>query len=347
LIFQRIVKLTGVEIPDAVNARLAAATWWLVGQMDLTSGHASNLGHNDGTNLLPIGINGYSDYRPTLQAASCAFLGSPCLPPGNWDDLSGLLDLKSQKTQEALSTPATHRIGNEKSWASLRVCTFHSRPAHADLLHTELWLNGENLAIDAGTFAYNFPAPWDNSLSRSIVHNTVTVNGQDQMVRAGKFLWLKRVDATLLEQKPNHLTASISVNHDHAYTHIRKIEYIAENQFEVIDDITLLKKSDPPLPVTIQWLLPDWKWSFESGVLHVAENGHHVQLGITASSSAGTDIDGKVSLIRAGEPLIGERVEPIRGWVSNTYLIKIPALSFAVEYLTDRQIQIKSIWKLQ
>ena len=76
------------------------------------------------------------------------------------------------------------------SWATIRVARFHSRPAHADQLHLDLWWRGINLAQDPGTYLYNSAPPWENSLTSALVHNTVTVDGQEFMLRAGRFLYL-------------------------------------------------------------------------------------------------------------------------------------------------------------
>ena len=80
LVYQRVTTQAGITVSELIKERLAAATGWLAGHMDHSSGHAVNLGHNDGTNLLPIGSVDYADYRPTLQAASFAFLGSRWSP---------------------------------------------------------------------------------------------------------------------------------------------------------------------------------------------------------------------------------------------------------------------------
>lgn len=351
LIYQRIIHLAGLTEPVIVRERLDAATGWLAGMVDQYSGCASNLGHNDGTDLLPIGSNSYSDYQPTIQAASLAFIGKSCLPSGKWDHLADLLAIpKSNAAQSNLSgnfSPSTHRIGNEKTWASLRACAFQSRPAHADMLHTELWLNGINLALDAGTYAYNLPTPWDNSLARTRVHNTVMVGDQDQMIRISKFLWLKRVNAKIIAQSENLVSSQISVRQKYPYKHFRQLEFVSPDRFEVVDEIALMKQPDHPLPIRIQWLLPDWSWVYQSNTFSISDLQRHVQLEITADCDGGEVSNSRVSLIRAGEGLIGEQNDPIRGWVSKTYLSKVPALSFAVEYLTEKKIMIKSVWTLQ
>jgi hypothetical protein len=51
---------------------------------------------------------------------------------------------------------------------------------------------------------------------------------------------------------------------------------------------------------------------------------------------------GFLSLIRAGETLSGNDSSPIRGWISPTYLEKIPALSFSVTFNTTKSLEIKT-----
>jgi hypothetical protein len=349
LIHMLITEKAGLDRAPLVNDRLAQATKWLTGQLDTVSGKVPNLGHNDGSNLLPIGCE-YSDYRPVIQAANRAFLGSPCLAAGNWDDLSASLKLiKSNErliNPSSISTSAIHRIGNDKVWASLRACRFHSRPAHADMLHTEVWFAGENIAVDAGTYAYNLPEPWNNSLMRTSVHNTIMVAGQDQMLRAGKFLWLQRPNVKLLISPEGELAAKADFRTLIPYTHIRKLKFLSHLTLEVIDTVSFQKKGTSPQPVTIQWLLPDWPWRISENSIEISSKSKLVTLEVTAVSRENLPIKGEVSLIHAGKTLFGFQNDPIRGWVSETYLAKSPALSLAIEFMTSGELQIKTFWRL-
>ena len=115
------------------------------------------------------------------------------------------------ETQLISSSPASYRLGNENLWTSLRAVHFNGRPAHADQLHVEIWWEGVNIAQDAGTYAYNDPLPWQNSLMATRIHNTISVNFEDQMQRAGKFLWLDWAQATM-EHSPAKNT--LSAYHD-------------------------------------------------------------------------------------------------------------------------------------
>ena len=77
----------------------------------------------------------------------------------------------------------------ENSKVVLRCTDFQARPSHADQLHMNLWWNGVNIACDAGTYLYHGEGIWQNGLARTNVHNTVCVDGSDQMTHLSRFTW--------------------------------------------------------------------------------------------------------------------------------------------------------------
>jgi hypothetical protein len=60
---------------------------------------------------------------------------------------------------------------------------------HADALSVIATVGGESLLIDPGTYGYNLGAKWRQYFRSTAAHNTVTVDGLDQAVQAGTFLW--------------------------------------------------------------------------------------------------------------------------------------------------------------
>ena len=148
--------------------------------------------------------------------------------------------------QEPISQqPSPLRLDHPRSasWAYLRLANFTSRPGHADQLHLDLWWRGYNLAQDAGTYLYNAPPPWDNALSRTKVHNTLTVDGLDQMTLAGRFLWLDWAQATLIEQAGGNgvdhprLTARHDGYRRLGVTHQRSVACLPEGGWLVEDSL--------------------------------------------------------------------------------------------------------------
>jgi hypothetical protein len=211
----------------------------------------------------------------------------------------------------------------------------------------DLWHKGVNLLVDAGTYAYNLPEPWQNRLSSTLVHNTVSVANQDQMLRDGKFLWLERARAFALPIQTNIQAAILYCNLPIAYTQVRTLTWIPEQGFNILDQIELARLEKSVQPISIQFLLPDWNWQFVEDTLQLTGDNRHFSIHISAIDPADhSKVTGTASLVRAGELLLGTQTNPIRGWVSPTYLIKKPALSFMVTFATTKTLEINTELKL-
>src|SRR4029077_18696339 len=102
----------------------------------------------------------------------------------------------ASRTTNLPGSTGYHRLGVENSWALVRAGRYTRRPFQSDQLHVDLWWHGLNLARDAGTYLYNGDPPWNNGFSGTAVHNTVTLDHQDQMRHAGRFLWVDWAQAS-------------------------------------------------------------------------------------------------------------------------------------------------------
>jgi hypothetical protein len=326
--------------------RFNAATRWLLALTDPESGHIPNLGPNDGAYILPLTILPFSDYRPVLQAASRAFLGEPAFEPGPWDELSLWLQAASRKLQvnpPALQSALTPNIltTNPTSWAYLRAAKFHDRPGHADQLHLDLWC-GMNIAQDAGTYLYNADPPWDNALAHTAVHNTVMIDGCEQMTRAGRFLYLDRAQAEIIarETTADGSWERITARHD-GYRQLGVMHQRSATAFRdgrwLIEDRLL---PAPPSPLSVQhvarlhWLLPNWEYEIQNAEFGIRIHSPYGWISLdvqTKSAETFPPASCDLQLVRAGTLLRGSGpISPTWGWVSPTYGIKEPALSFAV-----------------
>ncbi|HEV7715684.1 MAG TPA: alginate lyase family protein [Steroidobacteraceae bacterium] len=66
---------------------------------------------------------------------------------------------------------------------------------HADALAFTLSAGGLPILIDPGTFAYHTERRWRDYFRGTSAHNTVRVDGKDQSVAGGTFLWLEHARA--------------------------------------------------------------------------------------------------------------------------------------------------------
>jgi hypothetical protein len=71
--------------------------------------------------------------------------------------------------------------------------------AHADALSIELRVDGVEVIADPGTFCYHGEAPWRRYFRGTSAHSTLELDGRDQSISGGPFLWTKHATTRLLE----------------------------------------------------------------------------------------------------------------------------------------------------
>lgn len=320
----------------STSQALARSTHWLFSLVDTASGLVPNLGANDGALIFPLSVTPFNDFRPTVQAAARAFLRNS-LTSGVWDEMSLWFGLKAASRESDSDAYLTDNLRAKNSWGYLRTSNFKSRLSHIDQLHFDLWWRGLNVAQDAGTFSYNAEAPWDNPLVTARVHNTVTVDGRDQMTRSGKYIVLDwaggfakpviELDERILHKIKAYHTGYrwLGIKHERTVT-------VFEDEFWRVED-RLLNSRRRMHTYRLHWLLTDGNWKLEKennkAVLQIKTPGGVVKLVTSCSSPEAFH----VSLVRGGELVYGQRdVKPYEGWVSRNYGKKSPALSFALEF---------------
>ena len=332
-------------LSDKSRKNLVLASHWLADLTDPISGQAANLGANDGAYIFPLTTCPFGDFRPVVQAAGRAFLRRDLVPPGAWDEMSLWFGLDRCEPvplpgpYRALVEPRLPVIRQGDAWGYLRAARIHSRPSHADALHLDLWWRGLNLARDAGTYLYNADFPWDNRLASTLVHNTVSVDGREQMTRAGRFLYLDWQPANAdwgagadLNRGEMELHAS---HRAYGLWHRRSVIAAAE-KWQILDHLFPQKTGGGhPHTFRLHWLLPDWEWKVgnrEQGVeISLRSPYGQIELRIQTTPPF-SQLYSLLSLVRMGETLLGSgNPDPIRGWYSPTYGIKLPALSLALE----------------
>jgi len=321
--------------PAGTSQALARSSHWLFSLLDNESGRTPNLGSNDGALILPMNVGTFDDFRPTIQAASRAFLRNS-LPQGVWDEMSVWLGLRSAARVTDSNAYLTDNLRAKNSWGYLRASSFRSRLGHMDQLHFDLWWRGLNMAQDAGTYLYNADPPWDNALVTTRVHNTVTIDGRDQMTRSGRFLvldWGNAFARPIIESDDRILHKIRSYYTGYRRMGIRHERTVAVDKQETwrIED-RLVSRRRTPHKYLLHWLLPDWEWTIEENtagaVIKVKSPYGWVALSVNCSMEESRHI----SLVKAGELIHGQREAlPWEGWVSRRYGEKSPALSFAFE----------------
>ncbi|MEE2827801.1 MAG: alginate lyase family protein [Myxococcota bacterium] len=276
-VFIRAVQIDGDELPPLVRDRAVAACALLHQLQDPESGRVPNYGANDGANIFHLSGCDYGDYRPVLQLLSSELDNRRIYPGGPWDE--ELAWHGWEETLDAELQPRRRRsfgreaggyfcIRGERSFGLVRCHSFTNRPGDADMLHLDLWVDGVNVLPDRGSYSYNDPQAWGRFLRSTAAHNTVTVDGLDQMRRGSRFLWLDWTQARCRAFGSHRIEGWDGWLFDGEHygygqeqqgvLHRRQVLHRAD-RWLVIDDLTLLDGQSHEL--SLRWLLGgegDW-----------------------------------------------------------------------------------------
>jgi len=368
----RLADVHAEPLPEPTLEALKKMTEFLLSLTDTQTGMPLNWGHNDGSNILPLSAGQHLDYRPLLQAAAQAFLGEPAFGPGAWDEMSVWLGLTESGVEEprgdrgdetgaadgAESTAAgenedefpnagLYLMRGETSSVALRSANFVARPAHSDQLHMDLWWNGHNIARDAGTYRYTASPPWENPFARASAHNTIVVDGNEPMDRAGRFLWLNWTNARFLGQwqADDGSVQALAAEHSLRYgiKHRRSIVHAGGSLWVVLDELIAPGISEERHRARLAWNLIDWPWEFDEQSLTLQGETGPVRLRVTP----GMD---NFTLYRAGKIVAGGEQpaeDPaVLGWWSPTYGYKEPALTLVSSVEGLLPLRLTSWWRL-
>jgi hypothetical protein len=251
------------------------------------------------------------------------------------------LDFHERRTETDLTF--TDHLRGPESWAYLRATQFRSRLGHMDQLHFDLWWRGLNVAQDAGTYLYNAEPPWDNPLVTGRVHNTVTVDGYDQMTRGGRFMvldWFPAYSKSMLPADAATLGQVLGWHDGYRdIRHERRVTAYTDERW-VVEDRLIAKELHS---YRLHWLLPDWAWGVETREQRVEINLKSPQgsvLLVLKTDLQFSNLHSLVSIVRAGEVVYGTRdTQPFEGWVSPTYGEKESALSLVFEVQSEGSIK--------
>jgi asparagine synthase (glutamine-hydrolysing) len=328
----RLGDLNDCPLSDRLKERFALAVSFLRQVVDDTSGETPNYGQNDGALVLPLTNCDYPDMRPVIQAAWYLTHERRCFPEGPWDEeliwLFGTDALEAAvqtKTPTDLVAPegGYYTLHSDSGFVFTRCGRFKHRPGQADMLHVDLWWKGQNIAVDPGTFSYNAPSPWNNPLAHTAYHNTVTVDGRDQMERVGRFIWLPWVKGwvTGLLSSQQKTLSYWEGQHDGYETrdvmYRRGILRLDDVGWLVLDRLSGHKSHN----FRLHWLLNDFAYQQNTTdrriVLQTPKGNYHVHMGAFPDNAT-------MNVVRAS-------TDSPRGWQA-TYGSRKPAISVGLEF---------------
>jgi hypothetical protein len=211
----------GDTLAPAVHNKAQKMLNYLYQSIAEENGFVPNQGSDDGSIFFPLNNASYFDYRPQLNALNffftrkMLFKNAASQEDTHW--FSALLD--AQKPADAnfklnfetlSSFPEggyeTIRDGNSLSF--IKCGGYTDRPAHADNLHLDVWVEGENWLRDGGVYKYNTDAEKMKFFNGTASHNTLMLGNEDQMKIGPRFIWLSWSQKvySCLQRAPNKFT---------------------------------------------------------------------------------------------------------------------------------------------
>lgn len=341
----RMGELNDARFSDALYQSISRSLDFFAQLIQPESGEMPVYGSNDGALVCPLDSCDFTDYRPTLQMGWVLIHGERLFEAGAWDESLFWLwggRLKSpqllQSQPSLTNTPQPTKVGfakvgavsnrtfldgglhilrGQSSAAFIRCVDYRERPSHADQLHVDLWIRGQNIAVDAGTFLYNGQGLWQNGLARTSVHNTVTVDASDQMLWFSRFTWGEWAHGRVLKQGEREWQGEHDGYARFGVKHVRSVISLDDDRWLVVDRLV----GSRPHRFSLQWLLNDFPYSVtpeQNLISLLTETGKiRIRMGLLEG-------DAKFSLVRGDE-------NSTRGWRSRYYGQKEPALSAMLE----------------
>ena len=185
-------------VDPSINERLKKSLDFLYHCQNIDDGRLVNYGFNDGALFFPLVGTDFQDFRPQLNSLYHHFHGENLYGEGIWNEelywLTGIAESKSgdwaQRPVSSYDESGFYVARKDKGTFVFLRCGNHvTRPAQADNLHLDFWYKGDNLLFDGGTYNYNTDLDQIVYFWGTESHNTVMVNGMDQMKKRTRFIW--------------------------------------------------------------------------------------------------------------------------------------------------------------
>jgi hypothetical protein len=215
---------------------------------DSDYGRALGLGHN----------KDFWDFRPVLSAGAALFRRPDWkFAAGRFDEeafwLLGSEGLDRWKQLDAHPPEQTSRAFPQAglyvirdAWAKdTDVAFFRCGPfglggkgycahAHCDLLSLVLWVEGQPLLVDSGTYTYH--GPWRDPFRLTASHNTVMIDDLEQATPMPNFNWQQIPEAKCIDWTGKRVTATLTDSGQVKF--IRELAHPRPGVWELVDRFT-------------------------------------------------------------------------------------------------------------
>jgi hypothetical protein len=202
---------------------------------------------------------------------------------------------------------------------------------HSDALSLLLALDNDYLIVDCGTYSYHSHPVWRTYFRGTAAHNTVRVDGVDQSVMSGRFLWSSKANVRLIHFVEEGDVVRISAEHDgylrlsDPVMHRRNVSFDKKIRTVSIEDVITCKTDHK---VEVHWHLSEQADVTKESdqCVRVLANGQTATLTFDRQ-----DFDLEI---------ISGATQPILGWRSPAFnqKVHIPTIRFAGQVVGSTSI---------
>lgn len=177
----------GERWAEVVYDRARKSLHFLRACQDEVTGWLPNYGNNDGALFFPLTESHFRDFRPQLAALEKAVSSATLRLTGGRASVSR--SGRGRPAAEDFHTAGYYVLRDAGTLTFLRCGHYKDRPFQADNLHLDIWVDGENIMRDAGSYLYNTDERWTRYFAGTASHNTVMLGDYDQMRKGPRFIW--------------------------------------------------------------------------------------------------------------------------------------------------------------
>ncbi len=142
-----------------------------------------------------------------------------------------------------------YTLRDADSLTFIRCGAYEDRPFQADNLHFDLWVNGENIFRDSGSYLYNTDEKWTKYFAGTASHNTIMLGEHDQMLKGPRFVWYHWVKKASGQWQPE----SVQSKKQKSQVFEGKIEAFGQVGKNIIHRRRVTKYKGE-----YRWLVEDW-----------------------------------------------------------------------------------------
>lgn len=321
-----LARTTGEPFDAKFDRRLEQFAEWIA-WLALPSGEAPAIGDDDEGRVWNTLGPRESGYPASVAGAVCGYLGRRALAPlSHWPELRDVVFGAPHASEPPPQGVRTFEQGGYTVVRERRAgCELHlvmdhgplgylsiAAHGHADANAVTLAVDGTPVLVDPGTYIYHAMHDWRTWFRGTRAHNTLVVDGCDQSLMAGPFMWSHKANASLIQATPGP-DWSIVASHDgyrrrFGVEHRRSVA-ATEEGLRIVDTLVPAPCREP-VEVVFQFA-PTLEVRLQDGEVVVLDRGR-------ALMSLAFDQPGEVALNAGGDGYDG-------GWASLRFGQRTPA----------------------